>query len=466
MSIATESPGAIGRATDEPSMNRAVPRPELPRWPMTALFGAYALWWVLGVIDVIIIPLAGIMAILMVTRGRPRVPRAFGVWLFFLVWALFSVIMVTKFSSVIGFGYRYLIYVASTVCFVYVYNARRQLNATYVLGLMTCLWVVTVVGGYLGVVDPSGGITTPMAYVVREIKAYVPGSATLLNNELITKMVVRRFSQFNSGSYFHLSPRPAAPFRFTNNWGNVYSVLLPMVVAYLLRTRGWRKVAVGVALPLSAVPALLTLNRGMLLGVGLAMAYASFRLLLMGRPKFVLWMGLAAVVGAVLFTVLPVQERLNARLGFEGSSTQTRASLYQQSLSSIPASPFFGYGVPLTENDPNSPPVGTQGQVWMILVSHGPLGLASSVGWFLIVIYQTRRRRDVVGLAAHTSVVVGTVELFYYGVLPYGLPLVMVAAALALRPADETTEQQQPQAGALPAGARRRPIASSTNPAS
>ena len=344
--------------------------------------------------------------------------------------------MVHGAGPIIGFTYRYLIYASSTVLFVYVYNARRQLSSRYVFGLLTSLWLVTVVGGYLGVLDPSGLVRTPMAYVVQIVKVVQPASATLLNNELITHMVVRRFSQFNAGSFFALAPRPAAPFRFTNNWGNVYSVLLPIVVAYTLQSRGLRRWLLWIALPVSAVPAFLTLNRGMFLGIGLAMVYVAWRLLLMRRPAAVAWILVAGVVGAVLFNVLPVQERLNARLGFEGSSTSTRASLYHQSLESVPASPFFGFGVPQEGDTSTSAPVGTQGQVWMILVSHGPMALLASLSWLLIAIVQSRRRRDVAGLAAHTSLLVGTVELFYYGVLPYGLPLMMVAAAIALRPAD------------------------------
>jgi hypothetical protein len=277
-----------------------------------------------------------------------------------------------------------------------------------------------------------------MAYVVELIKSVLGGAGAVLNNELITQMVVRRFSQFNPGSFFDLSPRPSAPFRFTNNWGLAYSVLLPLVVAYALQTtRLRRRLLLFVALPLSAVPAFLTLNRGMLIGIVIAMVYSGVRLVLMGRPKPLLWMGVAAAVGVVLFTVLPVQERIDSRLANEGSSNDTRSSLYLQSLDSVSESPLFGHGVPQEGDNPNAPPVGTQGQVWMILVSHGPVALAAAMGWLVLAVVQSRRRRDITGLATHTALLVGTIELLYYGVLPYGLPLIMCAAALALRPRSE-----------------------------
>ena len=108
--------------------------------------------------------------------------------------------------------------------------------------------------------------------------------------------------------------------------------------------------------------------------------------------------------------------------------------MYLQAIQSVPSSPVFGHGTPLQGTNPAAPPVGTQGQVWIYLVSHGPVALAAALTWLVMVIVQTRRRRDAVGLAAHTAVLVGTLELFYYGAIPYGLPLLMVAAALALRP--------------------------------
>lgn len=408
----------------------------LPAWPVTAAFGAYAAWWFVGLLDIVLIPLAAVMALYLARSRATRVPRGFGVWLLFLLWVAGSVIMVEQGGALIGFAYRYLVYLSSTVVFVYVYNARRHLSTQYVLGLLTTVWLLVVLGGWAGVVYPAGVVRTPMAYVVDLLKSAIPNATSLLNNELVTHMVVRRFAQYTPGSFFELSPRPVAPFRFTNNWGNVYSLLLPLVVAYGLRAHGWRKVVVLLAIPASVAPALLTLNRGMLIGIGLAMVYTSWRLLLLGRPKPLAALALGGVLIGALYFALPIQERLDARLGLEGSSTETRASLYQQSIDSVPESPVFGFGVP-QEGDPNGPPVGTQGQVWMILVTAGPVALVTSLGWLLLAVLQSRRRRDLYGFAAHVALLVSTFELFYYGVLPYGLPLMMVAAALALRPADD-----------------------------
>jgi len=369
------------------------------------------------------------------------VPRGFGLWLIFLGWAAFSLIEVNGIANYLNFFFKYAIYLSATVLFVYVYNARRQLDARKILGLLTIVWLTTVAGGYLGVAFPGGVLRTPMSFVVSVLKVVFPGSATILNNELVQYMVVRRFAQYNPTSFFGVAPRPTAPFRFTNNWGFAYSVLLPAAVAYALVASPKRKILIlGILIPASLVPALLTLNRGMMVGVAIAMVYASVRLLFRGRPGPLIATALFAVVAFGLFSALHIQDRLDTRLGHEGSSTDVRASLYEQSLQSVPASPIFGKGTPQGGNnatDPNAPPVGTQGQVWMVLVSHGPVALAGFLGWFGLVVWQSRRRTDVPGFACHVALTVATIELFYYGTLPYGMPMMMTIAAVAVRPLTE-----------------------------
>ncbi len=96
-----------------------------------------------------------------------------------------------------------------------------------------------------------------------------------VNNDLVNHMVVRRLTQFNPDSFLQVAARPSAPYLFTNNWGNAYSLLLPFVIAYLFEVRGSRRFLwVALLVPVSAVPAFLTLNRGMFLGLGIASSTA------------------------------------------------------------------------------------------------------------------------------------------------------------------------------------------------
>jgi polysaccharide biosynthesis protein PslJ len=405
------------------------PRPTLPTRPLVALFGFYPVWWALGVVDVIWIPFAISMGYYLLRRGAVRAPLAFGLWLLFLMWAGFSVVELD--GGTLAFIYRYFIYAACTVILLYVYNARETLTERFVSGVMTVFWLTTVAGGYLGLAFPTGIFHTPLSRFlsIQQVRDRLPGS--LLSNDLLQHMVVRHFSQFNPGAYNVIDPRPSAPFLYTNNWGNAYSLLIPFVIIYMLHVRRERKLLLLViALMLSVIPAFLTLNRGMFLGLAVAVIYAAGRLALRGNMRGIALLLLATLGAAVAFTVLPIQDRIQQR---ESGSTTTRAGLYQDALGSISSSPILGFGGPRASNDPYAPPVGTQGQFWLVLYSNGIVGALLFVGWFAAAFVITIKRPDPAGIAWNTILLVAIVEQLYYGFLPSGLPIIMVAAALAFR---------------------------------
>lgn len=416
-----------GPAVD--ALEGPVPVPaRLPSWPLTALLGLIPVWWLSGFVDLIWMPMALVMAVYMVNAGNMKAPRGFGVWLLFLAWMSCSIVQVDSATHAIAFLYRAAIYVSATVFFLYVYNSGRGLSSRRVCGALTMYWLWAVIGGYLGVLAPNVAFKTPFYYVLLHLSPSVAG------NDFVNHMVVRRLAQYNPDSYLGVAARPSAPFLYANNWGNAYSLLFPFVVAYLISVRGTRRFwFVLAAIVASPVPAFLTLNRGMLIGLVVAAVYVGFRLALRGHLLATAAILVAVVVGALLFNALAAS-RLETRL--QGSGTSTRASLYQQSLDLVPQSPVFGYGVPPTSTDPNAPPVGTQGQFWLVLVSHGPVALAAFMGWFAIAFLRGRRRRDPPGVAAATVLLVSLVELGFYGVVPYGLPIMMIAAGLATRGSD------------------------------
>jgi O-antigen ligase len=400
-------------------------RPALPTWPLTALFLGVPVWWVAGLGDLVFPLFGAVMLVFLARRGGVEVPRGFGLWLLFLLWMGFSAIELDTVGRFAGFGYRALLYIAVTIIGVYVYNARTTITARYVLGLMVGYWLVVVAGGYLGVFFPTLSITTPLAALVPE---------PLLNNELVREMVIRRATQFNPDSWFQLEPRPSAPFLYTNGWGNAYSLLMPFVVAYLAIVRRGRMFwFVVAAIPVSFVPAFLTLNRGMFLGLGLAVVYVAFRLALAGRTRALLAIGGLAVITVVAVAVLPVQERLSERLDVS-TTTEDRASLYLETIDRTLDSPLFGYGAPRPSENDGAPSAGTQGQIWMVLFSHGFPGAFLYLAFFTVAYLRSLRRIDAVGLTCNTVLLLLLVESLYYGVLASGLAIGMIAAGLVLRP--------------------------------
>ncbi|WP_158252145.1 MULTISPECIES: O-antigen ligase [unclassified Cryobacterium] len=401
---------------------------ELPRWPLTVMFVLFPLWWVLGPGEAVWILLAGVMLLLLNRHGRIRIPRGFGIWLLFLLWMVCSVIGIDTEGRMIGFIYRALLYLTVTVAFLYVYNARVTLTPRYVLGVLTIFWLVVVAGGYLGVLWPLFSINTPLLAVLPQ---------WLTTNDLIQEMVVRRATQYNPNSWLQLDPRPSAPFLYTNGWGNAYSVLTPMVIAYLALVRRERRFWwLLPVVPLSFVPAFLTLNRGMFIGLGVALAYILIRSVLQGNVRAILTVVGIAVLASVALVTLPIAERLTERVE-SSSSTEDRASLYIEAFERTLEQPVFGYGSPRPSETTGAPSVGTQGQFWMVMFSHGFPGAALFMGWLAWAYFRSVRERDPVGLACNTVLLLTLVESLYYGIMTAGLMVAMLAAAVALRPEED-----------------------------
>lgn len=399
-------------------------RSPLPRWPFTAMLAFFPLWWALGFAEMAWIPLSACMVVLMVRRGGIEVPRGFAIWLMFVVLMCASVIGIDTSGRLIGFVYRALLYLMITVVFVYVYNARETLTVRYVLGVFTLFWLWAVLGGFAGIIAPEFSFRTPLSYVLPQ---------GLQANELIGEMVVRRLTQYNPDSWLALDPRPSAPFLYTNGWGNVYSLTLPMVVAYLtLIPRGRTFWLLILAIPLSLIPAFLTLNRGMFIGLAVAAAYLFVRFALAGRLRAVALLGVIGIIAAVAAVALDVGSKLTDRVE-TSSSTEDRANLYEETFERTLQSPLFGYGAPRPSFTDGAPSAGTQGHLWMVMFSHGFPALICFLGALVWMYFATARASSTAMLILHTVQLVILVEVFFYGVLPNGLILTFPAAALAMR---------------------------------
>ncbi len=421
-----------GRRSTQERMSRRLRREELPGWPLALPFVGYGAGWVLGLGD-LVWPLCALIMLGLLIRTRDvRVPTGFGMWLLFLGWMLASGVHVDSAGRMLGFGYRAALYAGATVIAVYAFNAARSVTLRHVCGVMVVFLAVMTVFGLAALAFPLLRIDTPLSYVV-------PGG--LRSNQMVQEMVVRRLTQYNPDSWEQTVPRPSAPFLYTNTWGNVYSLVLPLALLYVTMVRRTRRAAAAAAVcALSVVPALLTLNRGMFVGLGVVALFVAVHGIRWGRAGRAV--GLLAVVGvaAVVTLLSPVGTRLRERVS-TGSSTEDRLELYRSTVSVALESPLLGHGAPRPAEFSWLPALGTQGQLWTVLFSHGLVAVMLFLAWFVRSLVPAWRRGDR-GAAVLGGVVLATVvESLFYGMMT-GLNISLLASVLLFRPSppDEGTE--------------------------
>lgn len=410
-------------------LGRTLTREHLPRWPLALPFLGYPVAWFLGIGDTIW-PISGLVCGALLLRCRDvRVPRGFGLWILFLAWMLASAIHLDSFGRLLGFGYRASLYIGATLLAVYAYNATRAVTVRYFCGILAAFLAMMTVAGLLAASFPLWSFHTPLSYVLPQ---------SLQANELVGEMVVRRMTQFDPGAWEQVDPRPSAPFIYTNTWGNVYSLVLPLTLLYAWLTwRSTRSILVLSIAALSVVPAVLTSNRGMLVGIAVIVAWMAVQALRAGRIGELASGAVLALVAVAAWSVSPAADRLNERID-TGSSTEDRFRLYADTLRVTMESPLFGHGAPRPAETPWLPALGTQGQLWTVLFSHGFVGAALFLGWFGWTLVVAWRRIDRVSAVLGGVVAATVAETLFYGMMT-GLAISLIASVLVhTRPDDRS----------------------------
>jgi O-antigen ligase len=389
------------------------------------------LWWVLGISGVVIPALVLPLSVSIVYRRRLAAPPGFVLYVAFLAWCALSALQIDSARQGFSLAYRASIYVAAALLFLYVLNTPAiRLPTTTVVHVIAGFFAITVIGGLIGMVVPNVSFTTPA-------RAVLPPS--LLADGFVSDLVSAGTS---SGRAFAAYPifRPKAPFTYANEWGAAYAMALPFAIAALgtVRRKSTRDALV-MLLAVSVFPLVFSLNRGAWLSAGAAMLYATFRLARGRNGQLLRLVAVGALaIGALVF-LTPLGEIIQTRLA-NGYGDAHRERLYAQSLDLIGESPVFGHGAPvLVEGNLSA---GTHGQLWTVLVSQGIPGLVFFVGWLGWAWWMASRRLPPdhpgdrqVRLWCEVAIFTAIVQTPYYDLLPWGLSIAMVAAALALREA-------------------------------
>ena len=199
-----------------------------------------------------------------------------------------------------------------------------------------------------------------------------------------------------------------------------------------------------VLLLLSVVPITYSLNRGMWIGLGLAVAYVAVRFAARGRVLALGAIALALALGSLLFVATPLQGMVTDRLA-TGHSNETRTYLAQDALRAAQSSPLLGYGstrqtigsdasiaVGQTADCPKcgNRDIGSTGQFLLLLVAQGFLGLGLYVAYFVRTLWAFRHDSSPIGIAGTLVVLMSLLYgLFYSGLL---IPLAVTFLSIGL----------------------------------
>ncbi len=417
-----------GLTAGRPTASRVGAR--LPHgWPIYALFVGFPVWWFLGLGSFIWPIMAVPMGFSLLARERVRVPKGFGLYLLFMMWMLASALQINGPDRMIGFAFRALLYSSAGITGLYVYNSPKRLLPTNTLvKIMATFWVIVVMGGLLGIMAPTLEFSTLM-------EKLIPGR--LLANEFVATLVHPTTAQIQTFLGYEV-PRPRAPFVYTNDWGGNYALLVPFLVAAWSQIRSLaRRNLLRLLAVVSLLPVVFSLNRMLWLCLVVTAIYASLRFAMRGRKGGVQGVLSFAIVFVMVLSFGPTRQLIDDRIATPHSN-QGRTILYKEAADSVQKSPLLGYGGPRpSQANPNLPSVGTQGQFWLVLFSHGIPGALLFVSFFACACWRTRRARSPMALWCHVVVVLALVQMPFYGLLPSQLNIIMIAIAIASREADD-----------------------------
>ncbi|WP_236718013.1 O-antigen ligase family protein [Actinoplanes sp. TFC3] len=402
--------------------------PALPLWPLYVMFGMVPLWWALGGLYLFWPVFTVVLGVVLLSRGRIRMPTGWTLWLMMISLIVISATRLEKITSFIMYGLRLSFVVSAFLIYLYVYNAARSgLSWKRLFQPLMVFWLAMVALGWLGVILPRLALTTPVEMLLPKS---ISGDRIV---QAFTHVHTTEFNVASRNPYF----RTAAPFPYTNNWGTGFAVLVPCVVAYLSSVRqGLLRKIVIVSLPLSLVPAFLTLNRGMFIGLGAGLLYLGLRALMRGDVRVIASIIGVALLAWVVTLFIPVMDLITNRVE-NTDSTRDRADLYWQTLNAVLHSPLLGYGAPRTvDTTTGAEPLGTQGQLWLIMFSHG---LPALILFLLIFVLIARRLAVAVSTPGKWLSIIPVIALImtpFYGYTDPNMSVMFFGIALAMAAVD------------------------------
>lgn len=447
----TEDPATAGKP------GRAHRWSRQPGWFLTAIFIGIPVWWVLGVTEIVFFALSIPMLFFLMRLRDVECPRGTGVWLLFLVWLLSGLFVMqvdapgaepgASTGRYLVFGYRFAWYLVATVALLYVTNTRRLLSTQRISWAISWLYVSLIIGGILGLLLPRLEFQSALELVL-------PGS--IANQDFVNSLIHPRVAQLQDFLGYE-QPRPTAPFFFANQWGINVAVTLPHFIVSWWRREGLWRVAMVAVLVVSAYPVVASLNRTMWGALAVAAAFVVVQLALRGHLRLFVLMAGGMVLSLLLLAASPlgdlVVERFNNPHSDEGRGNLVDATVR----STLTGSPVIGFGTTrdvagnfasiaggASAECPNCtpPPLGTHGQVWLLLFAGGLGSLVLFLGFFVGQMVRRLRDDSPYTLAAQATMVAFFVMLPFYPAVQSAIVIAMLSVGImhreAPRPATTT----------------------------
>lgn len=432
---------------------------DLPaHWPLSALVLGYPLWWVLGIASFLPILLALPLLLQLARRRDLALPRGFGWWLLFLAWVGLGGLVLWSDAPLavpggdatraLVWGHRAAWYVAATVWMLWLIDTPRQrLSDATVHRLVGGLLAVALAGGTLALLAPT--LEFPSL-----LELLLPRSISSIS--YVNGQIHPEVADVQAILGEQTSPRPKAPFHFTNTWGSVVGLSMVFAVAALARSGGRARLAWVTLFVLAPAPVIFSLNRG--LWGALVLGAVGIVVLLAARGRLRLVAGVVAAlgIGTLVLAQTPLADIPGERFGAQHSN-ERRALLTEATVESVTrGSPLVGFGNTrdvagnfasisggATPDCPAcaAPPLGTQGQAWLILFAQGWVGLALFGTFLLGSLWRSIRCRTMNETLCTFALVIYGMQLLVYDTL--GLPMLIAFLAIAL-----VVREQREAAGA------------------
>lgn len=395
----------------------------LPGWPVLALLWGFPIFWLMGATVITGVLLAIVMWMYLAYYRAARFVPGVYAFIAFVVWVPASALMIDTGSRMMGFAYRYSILVIVATALVYAISAGRRLTSRSIINALTFVWFFAIAGGMAAMAWPRVRLSTPVGMLL-------PSSLT--GNEYVRDLFFPPLAEVQSpyGAPTDLL-RPAAPFPYANSWGVAIVLLTPVAIASFMIARSMiGRIAIVVGMAAMMVPAMATSNRAMFAGFAVSAVYMLIRLAARNRAAPVIALGSAGLIAAALLIMSGLLASIQQRQ--EYGSSNTRFTLYQETISRTMDSPILGFGAPRPSFD-NIVSVGTQGYLWTVMFSYGLVGLTLFLAFLWGNTWRTWAARGDVGVALHSVLIVASIIIVVYGLDVMQMLTVALVVVVLLR---------------------------------